>query len=124
MLAYWAFAGLMALNIITVDPALMYSDHTDARVIAWNWSFFPIDIAFAGLGLTARFATLSAALRAKLEIVASTLMICAGLMALSYWAITGDFSATWWSMNLWLVGLGGVNLLRAGLSETTANAAS
>lgn len=111
MLLYWVLAGALALGLISIDPSLMYSDYQNPLVVAWNWSFFPIDVAFAIIGLTARFGAVAGHLRFKLEITAAVLMLCAGLMAISYWTITGDFDLTWWSMNIWLILLGGVNLV-------------
>lgn len=118
MLFYWFLAGALSLGLISIDPSLMYSDYQNPLVIAWNWSFFPIDIAFAIIGLTARFGTKAGQVRFKLEIIASVLMFCAGLMAVSYWMITGDFDLTWWGMNIWLIFLGGTNLVRAKLPKT------
>jgi hypothetical protein len=113
MLAYWILATALVLELIAIDPALMYSNYENPLVVAWNWSFFPIDVAFAVIGLTARFGTLSGPLRFKLEITAAVLMFCAGLMAVSYWSITGEFSTTWWALNIWLVIIGLSNLVLA-----------
>jgi hypothetical protein len=38
-------------------------------------------------------------------------MLCAGLMAISYWTITGEFSLTWWAVNIWLIIVGMANLI-------------
>lgn len=110
MLIYWILATALVLDIIDVDPALMYSDHENPLVVAWNWSFFPIDVAFASIGLYAKYGDVEYNRKFKLEVTAAALMVCAGLMAISYWVITGDFSPTWWAMNLWLITLGLVNL--------------
>lgn len=112
MLTYWILAGALALSLISIDPSLMYSDYENPLVVAWNWSFFPIDVAFAIIGLTARFGVQAGHLRFKLEVIAAVLMLCAGLMAVSYWTITGDFDLTWWGMNIWLIILGAANLVR------------
>jgi hypothetical protein len=113
MVAYWVLAGAMVLDWVRVDPSLMYSNYENPLVVAWNWSFFPIDIAFAAIGLMARFGSQHGLLRLKMETTAAVLMLCAGLMALSYWTMTGEFSLTWWGMNLWLVLLGLFNLISA-----------
>lgn len=110
MLAYWALAALMAAGALPVPPEYMYSDHLNPLVVAWNWSFLPIDIAFALCGLSARFGNLRNA--AMLEIIGLTLMLCAGLMAISFWAFLGAFDPMWWGVNLWLMGLACVGLLR------------
>ena len=105
MLAYWVFATLVVLGIITVDPALMYSDYQNPVIVAWNWSFFPIDVLFAVLGLLGRFGNLSGRNQQVLSTVSLSLMFCAGLMAVSFWAIRGFFDPFWWGVNLWLMGL-------------------
>lgn len=115
MLAYWVLAGALVAGLVRIDPSLMYSNYENPLVVAWNWSFFPIDVAFAMIGLTARFGSTSGLLRFKLEATASVLMLCAGLMAVSYWTMTGEFSPLWWGMNLWLVVLGLSNLVAARL---------
>ena len=88
----------------------MYSDYKNPLVVAWNWSFFPIDIAFASIGLFAKYGNAAGTLKFKLEILAATLMFCAGLMAISYWVITGDFNPSWWAVNIGLIFLGLLNL--------------
>jgi len=120
MLFYWVLAGALVLNLISIDPSLMYSDYENPLVVAWNWSFFPIDVAFAIIGLTARFGVQAARLRFKLEVIAGVLMLCAGLMAVSYWAINGDFDPTWWGMNIWLIILGVTNIVRAKIPTTSS----
>lgn len=115
MILYWCLAGALALDLVAIDPALMYSDFENPRVVAWNWSFFPIDMAFAILGLIAVFGSLSALTALKFEIVSAVLMMCAGVMAISYWLLTAEFDPSWWGVNIWLIVMGGWNL-----SKTTA----
>lgn len=117
MILYWILAAALVMNLIYIDPELMYSDYQNPLVVAWNWSFFPIDIAFALIGLFAKFGKLGTRLRKKLEIIAASLMTCAGLMAISFWLITGDFNVSWWAVNLWLIGLGVANLIKADLPK-------
>ena len=50
---YWTMATLSELNAIEVPPNLMYADYDHPRVVAWNWSFLPIDLAFSIVGLAA-----------------------------------------------------------------------
>ncbi|WP_204112536.1 DUF5360 family protein [Shimia biformata] len=110
MLAYWLLAATLALGIVAIPAEYMYSDHTNPLVVAWNWSFLPIDVAFAGLGLYSRFGSGSPALRHRLALIAATLMFCAGVMAISYWIMTDAFDPLWWGLNLWLVLLSMANL--------------
>lgn len=110
MLAYWVFAGLVALGFLAVAPEAMYPDHTNPVIVIWNWSFLPIDVLFAVLGLTARFGPIGQAQAQMLHIVSLALMFCAGAMALSFWALQCWFDIAWWGMNAWLVVLASVGL--------------
>jgi hypothetical protein len=102
MIAYWVVAGAVALGLMHIPPDWMYSNYHDPTVVAWNWSFLPIDLLFAGTGLTARY---SRRAPARLADVSLTLMFCAGLMALSFWTIRREFDAFWWATNAWLIGM-------------------
>jgi hypothetical protein len=108
MLAYWVLAASMALGLMNIPPDWMYSNHTDPIIVAWNWSFFPIDVLFAGTGLVARY---SARAPKHLADISLTLMFCAGLMALSFWTIRREFDAFWWAANAWLVGMATFGLI-------------
>jgi len=105
ILAYWVLAGLSALNIITIPPEWMYSDYENPLVVAWNWSFFPLDVMFAVCGLLALYGPFSKTRKMSLLIISLSLMFCAGLMAISFWAIRGEFDPLWWGMNIWLMAL-------------------
>ncbi|MCZ6853141.1 MAG: DUF5360 family protein, partial [Gammaproteobacteria bacterium] len=50
-LLYWSIATLAELGLLQVPPELMYADYRDQRVVAWNWSFFPLDLVFSITGL-------------------------------------------------------------------------
>ena len=56
---YWTMATLSELNAIEVPPNLMYADYDHPRVVAWNWSFLPIDLVFSIVGLAAVNGSLS-----------------------------------------------------------------
>ncbi|MEM7111130.1 MAG: DUF5360 family protein [Chloroflexota bacterium] len=105
MLLYWIFATFVVLEWIQIDPALMYSDYKNPIIVAWNWSFFPLDVLFAILGLIGRFAPLRPARKELLTTISLVLMFCAGLMAISFWLIRGSFDPFWWGTNLWLIAL-------------------
>lgn len=96
---YWALAGL---NLI--PPDLLYKDHEDPILIAWNWSFAPVDLAASALGLAslalARNGSGSWRLLSTLSVA---LTFCAGLMAVTFWAIRRDFDLVWWLPNIYLV---------------------
>ena len=105
MLLYWIFATFVVLELIQIDPALMYSDYKNPIIVAWNWSFFPLDVLFAILGLIGRFGPLRPKRKEFLATISLVLMFCAGLMAISFWLIRGSFDPFWWGTNLWLIAL-------------------
>ena len=103
MIAYWIFATAVLLEIIQIDPALMYSDYKNPIIVSWNWSFLPIDLLFAILGLVATYVPMNGQRQQFLSTISLSLMFCAGLMAIAFWAIQGSFDPTWWAVNLWLM---------------------
>ena len=98
-LAYWT---VTALRLLPDD--LLFADHDDPRVIAWNWSFLPLDLLVSATGITS-VALRRCAARAwhPLMLVSLTLTSVAGLMAVAYWALRGEFDLTWWGPNLFLL---------------------
>lgn len=103
MLLYWAFASLVVFGFLDVPPEYMYSDYKNPLIVAWNWSFFPLDTMFSVLGLISRYGNLRSHNKEILSIVSLSLMFCAGLMAISFWLINSTFDPFWWSINLWLL---------------------
>ncbi len=102
MLLYWLLIFFDYAGWLSIDPEYMYSNHHDPLIVAWNLSFLPIDIAFAVLGLAGLFLPVSDMSRRALNLISLTLMFCAGVMALSFWALIGDYKLFWWAVNLWL----------------------
>ncbi len=104
MLVYWVVTILMALNILAIPSEWLFNDYDNPQVIAWNWSFFPIDIALSLTGLHAlRLEDKGNSAWKYWALVSLTLTVCAGLMAISYWAIIKDFDIAWWAPNLFLM---------------------
>lgn len=112
MLLYWVFASLFALDVVSIDPQWMYSNYEDPMVVAWNWSFLPLDLLFALAGLVSRFAPMADKTKGVLAVFSLSLMFCAGLMAVSFWLIQEFYDPFWWAMNLWLVLLSSAALVR------------
>lgn len=116
MILYWVFASLVALGVIYVSPEYMYSDYENPTVVAWNWSFLPLDVTFAVGGLYSRYGKLTSARQAILSTFSLSLMFCAGLMAISFWIVASSFDPFWWGINLWLVLLSSWVLIRSYLA--------
>jgi hypothetical protein len=100
-LAYWALTALFALRLIDLPPDILYSNYYDPRVVGWNWSFFPLDIAFSVTGLSAvRLASVGNPAWRPWALISLVLSSTAGLMAISYWLILLEIEITWFGVNL------------------------
>ncbi len=101
---YWTAAALSELHLISISPEYMYAGYENPRVVAWNWSFFPLDILFSIVGLLAiRADRLGNELWRPLATISLVLTATAGGMAVSYWTILGEFDPTWFIPNLLLL---------------------
>lgn len=89
--AYWL---VTALGII--PAAYLFKDYHDPFMVSWNWSFLPIDLLASASGLAG--VALGSRGR-RLADVSLALTFCAGGMALSFWAMRGDFDPAWWLAN-------------------------
>lgn len=104
MLLYWSITALMALSLIALPGEWLFKDYHDPTVMAWNWSFFPLDMLLSITGLWAlRLEQRSDPAWKIWAAISLTLTLCAGLMAISYWMIVQDFDAAWWIPNLFLM---------------------
>lgn len=104
MLLYWSLISLAALRVITLPASVMYDGYGTPIIDAWNWSFAPLDILFALSGLMAVHLHRRGDPRwFALAISSLSLTFCAGLMAVSFWAIRGEFNPSWWIPNLLLM---------------------
>jgi hypothetical protein len=103
-IAYWSLTALVAAGLFSVPPEYLYSDYHNPLVVAWNWSFMPLDITLSLAGLNAvRLQRAGNPAWRGWTIFSLSLTVCAGLMAISFWAIRGDFDITWWTVNLALL---------------------
>jgi hypothetical protein len=102
-LAYWSVTALAAMSILNIPAKYLYRGYHDPMLVAWNWSFAPLDIVASIAGLWAL-----AALRANrkwrgLAVFSLALTSTAGAMAIAFWALSGDFDWSWWTPNLFLL---------------------
>ena len=103
-LAYWTMSLLQLSGLIQVPPSLMYKDYNVPTVIAWNWSFFPVDLVFSITGLWAiNLARQGNRQWIPIAIISLCFTFVAGLMAVSYWIILRQFDLGWFLPNLTLV---------------------
>src|SRR5690349_12508032 len=103
-LAYWLASALHAMGVLPIPTDLLYADADDPRVVAWNWSFFPLDLAFSLTGLAAvRYARRDNPLWKPLALMSLVLTMVAGGMAVGYWTLIGEFDPFWFLPNLILL---------------------
>ncbi|WP_410876113.1 DUF5360 family protein [Nocardia sp. A7] len=90
-LGYWI---VTALGVLSVGP--------DPFLRQWNWSFLGLDLAAIGLGLAGLALGSRSAVGLQVIVVSLALTAAAGLMALNFYVIRGDYSLMWWIPNMWL----------------------
>jgi hypothetical protein len=103
-LVYWTLSGLARAGMIHIPPAWMYAHYDQPTVVAWNWSFLPLDLLFSLTGLT----SVAAARRGNplwrpLALLSLAFTIAAGGMAVAYWTLLKEFDPAWFLPNLALV---------------------
>ena len=106
MLLYWGISALAGLGMLILPPSMMYGGYGTAHVDAWNWSFAPLDLAFAIMGLwSVKLAQANDPRWRPVCLISLVLTMCAGGMAISYWVILGEFDLSWWAANFALLAL-------------------
>jgi hypothetical protein len=104
MLVYWMVSATAVVGWIALPADFMYQGYGSPMMDAWNWSFAPLDVAFALSGLI----SVQRARRGDPNwvfwaMISLTLTFCAGLMAVSFWILTRDYNLSWWIPNLALI---------------------
>lgn len=98
-LAYWLVSALHLL-----PPDALYAHHDDPVMVAWNWSFLPLDLFVSASGLSSLWLARRADRRWPLLAMLSLAFTSAsGLNAIAFWALSGDFDLAWWAPNLVLM---------------------
>lgn len=100
-LTYWSLSLLDLLGVFQLPPSMMYAEFDQPRVFAWNWSFFPVDVLFSITGIAAvRLANDGDPRWLPMAMISLCLTFVAGLMAIGYWTILGEFDPAWYLPNL------------------------
>ncbi|PYI54590.1 YvaD family protein [Paenibacillus flagellatus] len=96
---YWL---VTALKLIPAD--YLYSDYRNPVLVAWNWSFFPLDLFISATGFASLYAwKRGSASWERWALLSLALTFCSGLQAISFWSIRLDFDVSWWIPNLYLL---------------------
>lgn len=106
-LAYWT---VIALGVL--PPGLRFTGYEDPVMVAWNWSFLPLDLAASLTGIAAVAWQPRSAIAGRVLLpVSLALTAAAGGMAIGFWTLVGWFEATWWIPNLALLAVGVLGLV-------------
>ncbi len=97
--AYWASTVAHVL-----PSSAFFNDYRDDHIVAWNWSFLPVDLLISATGFTALWlARGERPAWRPMMLVSLTLTSCSGPQAIAFWAIRADFNLGWWLPNLFLL---------------------
>ena len=93
LLLYWSAS---ASGVVPAYPQQVLVD--------WNWSFLALDVVVSATGLCSLWLLRRGrAAGRSLMLVSLALTHAAGLTAVNFWALRGEFDPVWWVPNLWLV---------------------
>lgn len=96
---YWLVTGLHLL-----PDAYLFKDYTNPILVAWNWSFLPLDLLVSATGLTTLYLWQLGRPGCPLLVVVSlVLTLCSGLQSVAFWAVRADYDWLWWGPNLYLL---------------------
>jgi hypothetical protein len=98
-IVYWLITLLGWL-----PESYLYQGYHDPLLVAWNWSFLPLDLLVSATGLGSLWLHRRGDPRwASLALLSLSLTLCSGLQAIAFWALRGDFDLAWWLPNLYLL---------------------
>jgi len=97
-ITYWL---ITALSLLPTE--WLFKDYDNPILHAWNWSFLPLDLCVSATGLTAVRLARGGGHWQPWATVSLTLTSCAGLQAVAFWSLRGDFDPAWWIPNLLLL---------------------
>lgn len=87
-----------------IPKSVAFKDYDNPIIIAWNWSFFPLDILISITGLLSLYLyKLKKDSWKDWALISLVLTFCSGLQAIAYWAFAKDFDLMWWAFNLFLM---------------------
>jgi hypothetical protein len=87
-----------------IPPEYLFNNYNDPILVAWNWSFLPLDLLISATGLTSLWLHRRGDERWRgLAIISLVLTVCSGLQAIVFWVLRADFDLTWWLPNLYLL---------------------
>ena len=96
---YWI---ITYFSLIPIDWA--FKDYDNPIIIAWNWSFLPLDIFISATGLYSLYLYKKTSAKWKTyALISLVLTFCSGLQAIAFWGFSLEFDISWWAVNLYLM---------------------
>jgi hypothetical protein len=96
---YWIITFLKI-----IPKEYLFKGYSNPLMVAWKWSFFPLDLMISIIGLTGLFLFWGKNnLWKNLVFISLILTFCSGFQAISFWIIRSDFDIYRWIPNLYLV---------------------
>ncbi len=87
-----------------IPPEYLFNDYQNPILVAWNWSFLPLDLLISATGLTSVYLYNQGREGWRsLALISLVLTSCSGLQAIAFWVIRADFDPFWWGPNLFLL---------------------
>lgn len=99
---YWVLSAAYLSGIVHVPDAFLFSGYHDRHLVAWNWSFLPLDLAATAFGAWAILASRRQGEWRTLAAVSLALWSTAGGMAVAYWTLMAEFDLSWFLPNLFV----------------------
>ncbi len=93
------------ITLLKIIPSeYLFKDYHNPILVAWNWSFLPLDLCISGTGLASLWLWNKKNLNWKpLALISLVLTSCSGLQAIAFWVLRTDFDPSWWIPNLFLL---------------------
>jgi hypothetical protein len=96
---YW----LITLLHLIPDEYL-FNDYNNPILVAWNWSFLPLDLMISATGFTSLYLyNRNQPAWHNLALISLVLTFCSGLQAIAFFVMRADYDPMWWIPNLYLL---------------------
>ncbi|MBD8028008.1 YvaD family protein [Ureibacillus sp. Re31] len=87
-----------------IPESVAFKNYDNPIILAWNWSFFPLDILISITGLLSLYLYKRNIDSWKsYALISLVLTFCSGLQAIAFWVFIKDFDLAWWAFNLYLM---------------------
>ncbi|WP_442937776.1 DUF5360 family protein [Nostoc sp.] len=82
----------------------LFKDYDNPILVAWNFSFLPLDLLISFTGLTSLLLYKQGiSIWRQIALISLILTFCSGLQAIAFWTLRLDFDISWWLPNLFLL---------------------